>query len=108
MFAVACGYGIGAAHRRLRSGLDTLIAMVWAIGMAVGILFVSLTPGYAPDLMSYLFGSILFVPTHYLVFVAVLDVVILAAVVFFFKELQAIAFDEEYLDVAGAPTGWLS
>jgi zinc transport system permease protein len=83
--------------------MDTLIAVVWAAGMAVGILFVSLTPGYAPDLMSYLFGSILFVPSGYIVFVGALDLVILAAVALLFKEFQAVSFDEEWCAVRGVP-----
>lgn len=104
-FAVCCGVGIGLAYRHLRSGLDTLIAMVWAGGMALGIVFVSLTPGYAPDLMSYLFGSILFVSADYLGMAAVLDVVILATATVLFKELQAVAFDEEYAEISGVPVG---
>lgn len=102
-FAVACGIGIGMAERKLHSGLDTLIAMVWAVGMALGILFISLTPGYAPDLLSYLFGSLLFVPDRYVWFVALLDLSILVIVRLFYKEFQAVAFDEPYATVTGLP-----
>jgi zinc transport system permease protein len=103
-FALLCGLGMGWARLRLRSAtMDTLIAVMWAAGMAVGILFVSLTPGYAPDLMSYLFGSILFVPTGYLVFAGALDLVILGAVAVFYKEFQAVSFDEEWCAVRGVP-----
>jgi zinc transport system permease protein len=100
-FGLLAGLAIGLAYRRLASGLDTLIAMVWAVGMALGILFVGLAPGYAPDLTSYLFGSLLFVPWDYVALVAVLDVVIVAAVALLFKELQAVAFDEEFAEIAG-------
>ncbi len=106
-FALACSAGIGLAYRRLRSGMDTLIAMVWAVGMALGILFVSLSPGYAPDLMSYLFGSILFVPARYVGFAAGLDLLIVLTVVLLFKEFQAVAFDEEHAEVSGLPVGLL-
>lgn len=102
-FAVMSGLGIGLAYRRMQSGLDTLIATMWAVGMALGILFVSLSPGYAPDLMSYLFGSILFVPMRYLYWVIALDVVILVVVVLLFKNLQAVAFDQEFAEVMGVP-----
>ena len=101
--ALLAGFGLGFAYRRLRSGLDTLIAMVWTFGMALGILFVSLTPGYAPDLMSYLFGSILFVPAEYLYLVLALDIVILYTVTVLFKELRAVAFDEEFAEVMNIP-----
>jgi zinc transport system permease protein len=103
-FAILCGLGIGLAGRRLAAGFDTAIAMVWALGMALGILFISLAPGYAPDLMSYLFGSILFVPPAYLLFLLGLDAVILMGTLAVFKELQAVAFDEEYATVVGVPS----
>lgn len=102
-FGLVASIGVGLAYRRLRSGLDTLIAMVWAIGMALGVLFVALSPGYAPDLLSYLFGSLLFVPREYVVLVGVLDLVILLVVVSLFKELQAVVFDEEFSQVRGLP-----
>ena len=99
-FGLLGGLIVGLAYRRMHSGLDTLISMVWAIGMALGILFISAAPGYAPDLTSYLFGSLLFVPWDYLWIVAALDVVILATVVLLFKELQAVSFDEEFAEGA--------
>jgi zinc transport system permease protein len=100
-FGLAAGLLVGVVYRRWRSGLDTLISMVWSVGMALGILFVALAPGYAPDLTSYLFGSLVFVPWGYVQLVAVLDVVILATVVLFFKEFQAVSFDEEFAEIAG-------
>jgi zinc transport system permease protein len=103
IFGLLTGLGVGVAYRRLRSALDTLISMVWSIGMALGILFVALSPGYAPDLTSYLFGSLLFVPWSYVVLVGVLDIVILAAAALLFKEFQAVAFDEEFAEVVGVP-----
>ncbi len=105
----AAGFGllaamiVGLAQRRFGSGLDTLISMVWSIGMALGILFVALTPGYAPDLMSYLFGSLLFVPWEYVGLVAALDVAILVSVLLFHRRFEAVCFDEEYAEVAGVP-----
>jgi len=103
LFGIVAGVVIGLAYRRVRSGLDMLISMVWAVGMALGILFVALAPGYAPDLTSYLFGSLLLVPWKYVAWIAAVDVVVLAGVGLFFKELQAIAFDEEFAEVVGLP-----
>jgi zinc transport system permease protein len=102
-FGLAAGLLFGIAYRRWRSGLDMLISMVWAVGMALGILFIALTPGYAPDLTSYLFGSLLFVSWEYVALVAALDLVVVGAVALLFKELQAISFDEEFAEVAGVP-----
>lgn len=105
VFALLCGAGIGVFYRRMRLNLDTLIAMVWSGGMALGILFVALAPGYAPDLMSYLFGSILYASREYVVFVLLLDLVILGAVLLFHRQFQAVAFDEEFAEVAGVRVG---
>jgi zinc transport system permease protein len=102
-FGVLAGLVVGLAYWRLHSGLDALIAMVWAVGMALGIVFVALAPGYAPDLMSYLFGSLLFVSWDYVALVCALDVVIAFAVLLLYKELQAVSFDEEFAEVAGVP-----
>jgi zinc transport system permease protein len=102
-FGLAAGLAIGLASRRVGSGLDTLISMVWAVGMALGILFVAFTPGYAPDLTGYLFGSLLLVPWKYVAWIAVVDAIVLAGVALLFKELQAIAFDEEFAEVVGLP-----
>ncbi len=104
-FSLASSAGLVFAYRHVRGNLDTLLAMVWSIGMALGMFFISLTPGYAPDLMSYLFGSILFVPPEFLLFAGLLDVVILLLVVLLFKEFQAVTFDEEFAEVIGIKVG---
>jgi len=103
LFALLSGVGIGVTYRRFRSGMDTTIAMFWAVGMAVGILFVSLTPGYAPDLLSFLFGSILFVTSEYVRWVLILDLLILGVILLAYKELQAVTFDEEFAEIMGVP-----
>lgn len=102
-FGVLSALGIGVAYRRLRDGFDTLIAIVWSVGMAVGILLIAVTPGYAPDLTTYLFGSVLLVPGTYLWIAGSLDVIILLVVVALFAELRAVAFDEEFGEVVGLP-----
>jgi zinc transport system permease protein len=102
-FGVVAALAIGLGVRRLGSGLDTWIAMVWAVGMALGIVFVGLAPGYAPDLMSFLFGSLLFVSWKYVAVVGALDVAIVAIALGLFKELQAVSFDEEFAQVLGVP-----
>lgn len=103
LFAVLAGVAIGVAARRLGSALDTLVSLVWALGMALGVLFVALAPGYAPDLTGYLFGSLLLVPWPVVVAMAAVDALILGGVALLFKELQAVAFDEEFAEVAGLP-----
>jgi zinc transport system permease protein len=103
IFGVLSGLGVGAAYRRLRSAIDTSISMVWSAGMALGIVFVSLAPGYAPDLTSYLFGSILFASWQYVALVAALDLLIVGVVAVLYRPLEAITFDEEFSEVIGLP-----
>ena len=100
-FAVLTSLGVGYAYRRQRQSLDTLIVMCWSVGMALGITLIALTPGYAPDLMSYLFGSILFVDARYLMLVVALDVVLVLFVTAFYRRLQAVVFEEEFAEITG-------
>jgi len=88
-------------------GIDPMLGATG--GMALGTIFIALAPGYAPDLTSYLFGSLLFVPWEYVRLIAVLDAFILVAVWVYSKELQAVCFDEEFSEVAGVAVGriWL-
>ena len=103
VFSVGSALGMGLIQRKTRQRTDTLIAVMWAIGMAFGILLVDLAAGYKADLLSYLFGSILAVPTSDLIIMAVLDIVIVLLVILFYKELLSISFDETYAEVSGVP-----
>jgi zinc transport system permease protein len=102
-FSLASALGIGYITRRTRLPEDTAIGVLWAVGMALGIVFIGLAPGYAPDLFSYLFGNILTVPDSGLLLMLILDVVIIGIVVAFYKEFLALTFDEEYSTVLGIP-----
>ena len=103
VFSVAAALGMGAVQRKTRQRADTVIGVIWAIGMALGVILVDLTEGYKADLMSYLFGSILAVPPSDLLIILVLDLVIIALVVSFYKELLAISFDETFATVENVP-----
>jgi zinc transport system permease protein len=103
VFSVAAALGMGTVHRKARQRADTVIGVMWAIGMALGIILVDLTEGYKADLMSYLFGSILAVPWSDLWIMLVLDLVIIALVALFYKELLAISFDETFATVENVP-----
>ena len=102
-FSVASAVGMGAVQRKTRQRPDTIIGAMWAIGMATGIILVDLAEGYKPDLMSYLFGSILAVPSLDLLIMLVLDLVICALAALFYKELLAISFDETFATVENVP-----
>jgi zinc transport system permease protein len=92
---------IGVVTLRSRERADTIIGALWAVGMALGVLFISLTPGYAEDLMSYLFGNILFVSSADLWLLLVLDLVVVLLVILFYNQLVAICFDEEFARLRG-------
>lgn len=103
-FTVASALGMGTLSRRTRLPEDTAIGIFWAVGMALGVVFVGLSPGYAPGLFSYLFGNILTVPSSDLLLMLILDVVIIAVVFLLYKEFLAVSFDEEFGTVVGIPT----
>jgi len=82
---------------------DTLIGALWAVGMAAGVMFIARTPGYQADLMSYLFGNILLIPPSDLWLMLGLDLLLVVAVALFSRQLQAVAFDEEFARLRGLP-----
>ncbi len=104
VFAIASSLGIGLITRRTRLPEDTAIGILWAMGMALGIIFIGLAPGYAPDLFSYLFGNILTVPFFDLMLMLILDVVIIVVVALLYKGFLYLSFDEEFSTVSGVPT----
>ncbi len=102
-FSLIAALAMGLVELRSRQRADTVIGALWAIGMATGIILLDFTVGYKADLMSYLFGSILAVPVRYLWWMAGLNVLIIALVVLFFKELLATSFDETFAVTRNVP-----
>jgi zinc transport system permease protein len=80
---------------------DTVLSAVWAIGMAVGIIFITRTTGYNEDLMSYLFGNILMVRKVDLLLIVGLDLLVVLVSFLFYHQLEAICFDEEFARLRG-------
>jgi zinc transport system permease protein len=101
--ALVAAWVIGWVSLRWRQNSDTIIAALWSIGMAVGVIFISKTPGYNVDLMSYLFGNILMIPLRDLYIMAALDGIILLFVVLFYQQFLAVSFDEEFARLRGLP-----
>ena len=102
-FSLASAFAIGVLSKKGKLSEDTAIGIFWTAGMALGIIFINLTPGYAPDLFSYLFGNILTIPITDLYIMLVLDLIVVILVIVFFKELLAISLDEEFSAVIGIP-----
>jgi zinc transport system permease protein len=103
LFSLAASWIMGYVSAEKKDRSDTTIGVIWAVGMAFGILMMDLTKGYHVDLMSYLFGSILAVPAQSIYFMAGLDAAILAIVAFVYKELVALSYDEEFATISGVP-----
>jgi len=92
---------IGLVSLYARQREDTVIGAVWAVGMAMGILFIFKTPGYNEDLMSYLFGNILMVSSDELLLILGLGILVLGFSLLFYNKLLAICFDEEFARIRG-------
>jgi len=107
LFALLSAITMGLVTRKTKLPEDTATGILWALGMALGVIFIGLTPGYAPDLMSYLFGNILTVPASDIYLMAALDVIIVALVIAFYKEFLLLSFDEEFGTVVGMPVDGL-
>ena len=103
LFSVCAALLMGILTLKHKHRADAIIGAIWAIGMALGIILIDLTPGYNIDLMSYLFGSILTVPTSYLWLMCALNIIILAVVMVFYKEFIAMSYDEEFASLRGVP-----
>ena len=80
---------------------DSLIGVIWAVGMSIGIIFLSLTPGYQSDALSYLFGNILLVENKDLIFMGIIDALILISIIFLYHRFLAMSYDREFLTLRG-------
>lgn len=111
MAAVAAIFGTGAVEWiSSKHGVreDSAIAVVWAMGMALGILFVFLTPGYVPELNSFLFGNVLTISTADLVAFAIFTVLLLIFFACFYSKIVACAFDRDFASVANLPVRFIN
>jgi zinc transport system permease protein len=103
-FSFTAAMVMAAVSLKAKHRADTIIGVIWALGMACGIILLDLTPGYNVDLMSYLFGSILTVPQSDLWIMLIVGALIGGFVIYFYKDLLAISYDEEFARIRGVPT----
>ncbi len=104
LFASVASVGVEYASRRGSMREDSAIGIIWSVGMAIGALFMSLTPGYAVELPSYLFGSISLVDGADIKWLAGLMVVVVAGALMWGRKIMYMTFDEEYARSQGMPT----
>ncbi len=103
--AVLAALVVGLVTRYGEHRQDTVLSVIWALGMAIGITFIAQTPGYNQDLMSYLFGDILMVARGDLWLMAALDILIVIVILLFYNKLLAVSFDEELARLRGIRVG---
>ena len=101
LFAVGASISISRLPKDTRLKADTMIGILWSFGMALGILFISLAPGYMPDMTSYLFGDILSVSTSYIIYMAVFSAAVVIVFLMLYNHLVLYMFDEEYAAARG-------
>jgi zinc transport system permease protein len=106
-FATAAAFGIGYIKRKGGTRSDVIISMFWSLGMALGILFIALRPGYPPDLSSYLFGNILSVTRADLWLMLILAFLVVTVITLFYQDWKNYLFDEEFAFVMGKPSGFM-
>lgn len=92
---------IGWIHLKYREREDTVIAAIWSTGMALGVIFVSLTPGYNVELMNFLFGNILWISTSDLMLLTGLTAFVILMTFILHQKFQAVCFDETESQLRG-------
>jgi zinc transport system permease protein len=103
IFAILSALGIEWIAQKGRVREDSAIAILWSLGMALGIIFVFMTPGYTPNLMSFLFGNILSVGSAELIFLLGFCIVTALFFVIYYRPLLYTAFDPEFSKIMGLP-----
>ena len=99
--AIASGSVIGASNEKRLQTHNALIGVLWAFGMALGIIFITITPGYAPNLLTYLFGDILTVTKTDILNILIYDILLLVLLILFYKPLMVYLFDKEFASLHG-------
>jgi zinc transport system permease protein len=103
IFTAGAALLLGMLTLKRRERTDTLIGVIWAAGMAFGLILVELTPGYQAGLMTYLFGSILTVGSAELWLMAAIDALILGLAVYYYRDLLSFSFDPVFARTRGIP-----
>lgn len=100
-FAALSSVGIEFAARRGRMREDSAVGIIWALGMAIGVVFMSLRPGYATDLTSYMFGNILLVNDADIEYLTWLTLFVVVGALMMLRKLMFVTFDEDYAKSQG-------
>lgn len=107
IFSVLSALGVEWISKSHNIREDSAIAGFWSLGMALGVIFIFLTPGYAPNLSAYLFGNILMVSQQDILWIALLTGVLILLFCLFLREILYTAFDREFAITQGLPVKWI-
>lgn len=108
VFAVAASLFVETLSQKWKVREDSAIAVVWALGMAIGVIFIFMTPGYVPELTSFLFGNILTINTGDIVLFACYTAILVIFFSLYFKTIVAVAFDRDFARISGMPVTAIS
>jgi zinc transport system permease protein len=103
VFSLISASSIALIRKKALNKLDVLLSALWAIGMSLGLIFIFLTPGYAGDLFTYLFGNILLINSFDLILIFLLNLIIIFTSIIFFNSFLTVLFDEEYAETKNMP-----
>ena len=103
-FAVSSALGIGYIKRNVKTNVDILVGMFWSLGMALGIFFIRLTPGYPPNIQSFLFGNILAITNKEMLLIIISTLLVIVFIVPFLHFWKIFMFDEEFAEIIGIKT----
>jgi zinc transport system permease protein len=98
---------MAAVTLKARHRVDAMVGVIWAVGMAIGVILLDLTPGYNADLMSYLFGSILAVPASDLWQMGAIGIGVVTTVTFYYNDFLAMSYDDEFARLRRVPVTFL-
>lgn len=107
VFSVLSAFGVEWVSKSQNVREDSAIAGVWSLGMALGVIFIFLTPGYAPNLSAYLFGNILTISYTDILWIAILVLLLVLFFSFFMKEVMYVAFDSDFAKTQHLPVKWI-
>ena len=108
VFAVAASLFVETLSQKWKVREDSAIAVVWALGMAIGVIFIFMTPGYVPELTSFLFGNILTINTGDIILFTCYTAVLVIFFSLYFKTIVAVAFDRDFARISGLPVTAIS
>lgn len=108
LFSVLAAFGIGFVRQKNSKNQDVFIALVWSLGMSLGVLFISFMDKYPPNLTTYLFGNIITVTRPEVIIMLILTLIVLFVFIMLFNDFKMIIFDEEFAKVIGVKTTFLN